>query len=70
VKQTYVSQWPALSVRIKPETFARIEAQSEQQGVPMTTIVRVALDRAFGSRPQRLSELTDVRRWSEDVPAS
>jgi hypothetical protein len=57
LKTTYVSQWPALSVRVSPEVFAQIAAQAEERAVPMTSIVREALDRAYGSRPRTLSEV-------------
>jgi hypothetical protein len=42
-----MSQWPAVSVRVPPEVFARIEAESESRTLPASVIIREALARAF-----------------------
>jgi predicted DNA-binding protein len=46
-----------VSVRVPPEVFARIEAESESRTLPASVIIREALARAFvqkaawGSKP-------------------
>jgi hypothetical protein len=46
MKQT-ISRWPAVYVRVSPEIFARIEAESESRTLPASVIVREILARAF-----------------------
>jgi predicted transcriptional regulator len=43
-----VSQWPALNVRVSPETWAQINQRAEERDLPASVIVREALGRAFG----------------------
>jgi hypothetical protein len=42
-----ISRWPAVYVRVSPEIFARIEAESETRSLPASVVVREALARAF-----------------------
>lgn len=48
-----ISRWPAVYVRVPPELFARIEAESESRTLPASVIVREALARAFSQEPAR-----------------
>jgi hypothetical protein len=50
-----ISRWPAVYVRVPPELFARIEAESEIRTLPASVIVREALARAYGQEPVRAS---------------
>jgi predicted DNA-binding protein len=43
MKQTYISQWPALSVRIPPEVLDRLSRQAEERALPVSAIVREVL---------------------------
>jgi predicted DNA-binding protein len=47
MKTVYLSQYPALNVRVKPETLERITAAAEARSLTVSAIVREALDRAF-----------------------
>jgi hypothetical protein len=42
-----MSQWPAVFVRVSPEVYNRIEVQAEQRALPMSAVIREALDAAY-----------------------
>jgi Ribbon-helix-helix protein, copG family len=50
VKTVYLSRYPALNVRVKPETLERITAIAEVRGTTVSAIVREVLDRTFTPR--------------------
>jgi predicted DNA-binding protein len=49
LKSTYISQWPAWSVRIPPEVLDRLNDEATERALPVSVIVREVL-RAY--RPE------------------
>jgi hypothetical protein len=47
--RTKVSEFPTLKVAVHPRTLEALEAQAEERALPVSAIVREALDRAMAS---------------------
>jgi Ribbon-helix-helix protein, copG family len=50
MKRRRISDWPEIRVNVNPRTLERIEAQAEQRALPMSVVIREALDRYYGQR--------------------
>jgi hypothetical protein len=46
MKKTRVSEFPTIRVAVHPRTLEALEAEAEERALPVSAIVREALDRA------------------------
>jgi predicted HicB family RNase H-like nuclease len=46
-KSVYLSQWPALNVRVEPSIHKALERESQHRMLSVSALVREALDRAY-----------------------
>jgi hypothetical protein len=52
MKRTKVTDWPMVTANVNPTTLERIEADSEDRGLSVPSLVRLALDSVY--RPKAL----------------
>jgi hypothetical protein len=46
MKKTRISEWPKVRVTVNPRTLEALETEAEERALPVSAIVREALDRA------------------------
>jgi hypothetical protein len=44
--RTRISEWPTVRVTVNPTTFEALESEAEERALPVSALVREALDRA------------------------
>jgi hypothetical protein len=51
MERTKVTEWPSVETTVNPATYERMAELHNERGVPITQLVRAALDKEYGAKP-------------------